>query len=66
MRVAVEVLLRRLIRRVGRGEGEVEKERRLGVVALDQLDRVLAEQLRHIALLLDRLVVAEPVSGAMR
>ena len=46
VRVPVEVLLRRLIRRVRRIEGEVEVERRRRVVLLDQLHGLVAEQRR--------------------
>jgi hypothetical protein len=47
--VAVDVLLRRLIGRVRRVEGQVQVERLGGVVLFDELDRVLAQQRRRVA-----------------
>src|SRR5262249_2764973 len=63
--VPVQVFLWRLIGRVWRGERQVEEQRSLGVVSLDQLDGVCAEQCRDVALLDDRLVVAEPVPASV-
>src|SRR5262249_52942744 len=63
--VRVERRLRSLIGRVGRGKGEVEKEGGLRIVALDQLDRLRAEQGGHVAHVLDRLIVAEPIPDPM-
>jgi hypothetical protein len=45
----------------GGGEGKVEEERDHGIVAADQLDRILAQQSGHVALFLDRPVVTEPI-----
>ena len=63
--VVVEVLLRRLIGRVRRVEGQIEEERGGRVVLVDELHRVVAEERGRIALLLDDLVVAVPVDHAV-
>ena len=65
VRIAVDVFLRRLVRRVRGVEGEIEIERLVGVLRLDVFDRVVAEELGRVALLADRLVVAIPVEHAM-
>src|SRR5215831_21105972 len=44
-----------------RSKGEVEEQRRLRLVLHEARDRVLAEQLRHIALFLDGPVVTVPI-----
>ena len=64
--IPVQVGLRCLIRRVRRGKGDIEKKRRPGIVIFDQPDRIAADQLGDVALLLQRLVVPEPVTRAVR
>ena len=59
--VPVEIALRRLIGRVHRVEGEIEKQRLFRIVLLDEFDGLVAEQGGGIALLLHHLVVAIPI-----
>ena len=62
--VAVDVFLRRLIRRVRGVEGEVEIERLVRALLVDVFHRVVADELGRVAFFADRLVVAEPVEHA--
>ena len=62
--IAVLVGLLRLIGRMGRERGEVEEERLVLVLLLDELDRLVADQVQVIALLVDELAVALPVDQA--
>ena len=58
-----QILLLRLQRRVRSAERNVEEERRLaGGVPVDEPHRVFGQQVRHIPLLVDRLVVVTPVA----
>ena len=63
--VLVEVLLRRLVGRVRRVERQVEVEGLRRVALADVLDRLVADQRRRVALLLERLVVLVPVEHAV-
>ena len=65
VRVAVDVFLRRLIRRVRGVEGEIEIERFVRILRVDVFHRVVADELGRVALFPDRLVVAIPVEHAM-
>ena len=61
-----QVLLLGLDRRVRRTEGHVEEERRLAAgVPVDEAHRVFGQQVRHVALLVDGLVVVTPVAFAL-
>ena len=62
--VTVAVLLGHLIGRVGGQRGEVEEERLLRVLGLDQLDRFVSDQGREVPFLLEELAVALPVDQA--
>ena len=53
-------------RRVRRGEGKIKKQRCLRIVLVDARNRVSAEQLRHIAFFLDRLVITVPIPDVAR
>ena len=64
VRVAVNVFLRRLIRRVRRVESEVEVERFVRVLRVDEFHRVRADELGGVTFFVDGLVVAEPVEHA--
>jgi hypothetical protein len=50
---------------VHRIEGEIEEERNVRIVLLDELHRIIAEQRSGIALLLDNLVIAVPIRCAI-
>ena len=63
-RIKVFVLLRHLVRRVRSQGGEVEEERRLAVLLVDQLDGVVADQRRVVAFLPKELAIALPVDDA--
>jgi hypothetical protein len=57
--------LRHLVRRMGRGECQVQEERSGRIMPIDQLDRVAPKEISDIALLLRRLAVAKPVPDAV-
>jgi len=61
LREPLQVLPRRLVRRMRRVEREVEVERLVGILVLDELDRRVAEQLRGVSRLAERLVLPPPV-----
>ena len=63
--IPIDVFLRRLIGRVRSVEGEIEIERFVRVVLLDEFHGVVAEELGGVAFLADGLVVAIPVEDAV-
>ena len=62
--VLVDGALRRLVRRVRGERSEIEEERLLAVLLVDELDRVVADEVGVVALFLEERAVPLPVDQA--
>ena len=62
--VTIDILLRRLVRRVWCGEGHIHKQRIFRIMAIDQSQRILADERGDISLFIDNAAIPVPVGFA--